>query len=401
MNKLPIINAEKPLDFDFTSLLNFAAPIYLDNNATTKIDDDASSAILKMLEIDYANPSGMHKAGRIAQEYISKARLDISNFLGCLSSEIVFTSGATEGIVTAINSSINTQKKKHIISCVTEHSATLNTLKHLEENGYIISLLEVDRNGCFKIDDLNKLINDNTALVTLMAANNETGTIHKNIDSAVAIAHKYNALFHLDAVQVAGKLHLKPYIDMSIDFLTISGHKLHGPKGVGVLYIKNNTPFQPTIIGGSQENGRRAGTENVPGIVAIGVIAKKNPCFRDTVYKLHEKFITALSLKIPSVIINGGGVPGTINVGFKYVHREAMVVKLSLNGVYASVGSACAKGIESSHVLKAMKVPQEYINGSVRFSMSKYTTEEEIDKAVGIIVNTYNDIRKLSIGIIS
>ncbi len=184
-------------------------------------------------------------------------------------------------------------------------------------------------------------------------------------------------------------------------FLTVSGHKFHTPKGIGALYIKAGTSFYPTIVGGYQENGYRAGTENVPGIVALGIVAKKMPIATTKTFNLHQKFIDGLKIGIPSCIINGGGVPGTINIGFKYVHREAMVVKLSQNGVYASVGSACAKGIAPSHVLKAMNVPPEHLHGSVRFSFSKYTTEDEIDRAISIITSSYNELREISKGIVS
>lgn len=406
MKKLPVIGQENNLTFEFKSLLDFANPIYLDNNATTQIDDDATNEIIKALEKNYANPSGIHNASKIVKHNILIARENVAGFIGCMPDEVIFTSGGTESINTVINSVIQTHyPRKKIITCVTEHGATLNRLKELEKlwsPKYDIVYLDVNQYGNFDINKLENMLSNNVQtnlLVTLMAANNETGTIHTNLDQAIQLSHKYGALFHIDAVQVAGKLSLKQYIDMGTDFLTVSGHKFHAPKGIGAIYVKSGIAFTPTIFGGSQESGKRAGTENVPGILALGAIAKKMPEASSYVKPLHEKFINMLSSKLPSIIINGGGVYGTINIGFKYVHREAMVLKLSEYGVYASVGSACANGIEVSHVLKAMCVSQEYIHGSVRFSLSKYTTEDEIIRAVEIIYRAYCEIRDISFGI--
>lgn len=401
MNKLPVINNAQ--SFEFHSLNDYVRPIYLDNNATTQIDDDAANEMFIALEKNYANPSGAHLAGKIARQGIENARKHVADFIGCEPSEVIFTSGGTESINSVINSVIKTHHaKKNIITCLTEHGAVLNRLKELDST-YNVYYLNVDRNGRFELAALEKLLLENpnsNLLVSLMAANNETGTIHDNIFDAIKLSHNYNALFHVDAVQIAGKIPLAQYIAAGTDFLTISGHKFHAPKGIGALFVRNNIPFYPTIMGGYQENNRRAGTENVPGIVALGALAKKMPLATDLMKKLHQKFIYALSARIPSCIINGGGVPGTINVGFKHIHREAMVLRLSQYDLYASVGSACAKGIEPSHVLSAMKVPQEYLHGSVRFSLSKYTTEEEINRAIDIIETVYNEIRSYSIGII-
>jgi cysteine desulfurase len=403
--KLPVIqNSIVAEEFSFQSLSNYVAPIYLDNNASTKISDEAADAILKALEVNYANPSGAHRAGQEVKQQIEQARTHVSNFLGCLPEEIVFNSGGTEGITSVFNSVLRTHyPRRHLISCLTEHGAVLNNLKAIEEKvGYNVSYLDVDRGGKFDIEQLKSFFrkNDKVPLVSLMAANNETGTIHHNIFEAIEIAHHYGALFHIDAVQIAGKIPIKPYIDAGTDFLTISGHKLHAPKGIGALFVKKGTDYYPMILGGYQENNRRAGTENVPGIIALGIVAEKNPASAELLGPLHKKFADLLLDKLPSCIINGGGIPGTINVGFKYVHREAMVVKMSEYDLYASFGSACAKGIEPSHVLKAMKIPNEYIHGSVRFSMSKYTTENEVERAIEIIIRAYNEIRAISMGIV-
>ena len=405
MKKLTVLKEEDT--FSFKSLADFSRPIYLDNNATTQIDDDAAEEMLRMLEKDFANPSGMHTAGKVAKQNIENARKHVAEFIGCESSEVIFTSGGTESINTVFNSVLKTHyPRRHIISCWTEHGATLNKLKEIEEKWdpkYKISYLDVNRDGKFDLAQLESFLCEKphmNLLVSLMAANNETGTIHDNLFEAIALAHKYDALTHVDAVQIAGKLSIKPYINAGADFLTISGHKFHAPKGVGALFVRKGIKFYPTIIGGYQENNRRAGTENVPGIVALGAVAKKMPVCGNEMLKLHEKFIQLLSTHVPSCIINGGGVPGTINVGFKYVHREAMVAKLSQYDVYASVGSACAKGIEPSHVLKAMGIPNEYIHGSVRFSFSKYTTENEVERAIDAIKKSYDEVRSYSKGII-
>lgn len=408
MKKLPVVKEQVEIElFNFQSLADFARPIYFDNNATTQIDDDAAAEMYSMLEKHYGNPSGIHSAGKIAKSRIAQSRDSVAAFIGCKASELIFTSGGTESINTVINSVVKTHyPRRRIISCQTEHGATLNKLKDLEESWhpkYDVLYLDVDSKGRFDLIQLETWLSENpknNLLVTLMAANNETGTVHDNIFQAIELSKKYDCLFHIDAVQVAGKLPLKPYIDCGTDFLTISGHKFHAPKGIGVIFIKDGLLFSSSIFGGYQENGRRAGTENVPGIIALGVVAAKNPLVTDTMRNLHNKFVSALLERMPDVIINGGGVPGTINVGFKFVHREAMVARLSENELYASVGSACASGIQPSHVLTAMKVPQEFLHGSVRFSFSKYTTNEEINRSIKIIEKTYNEIRSYSKGVI-
>lgn len=404
MKKLPVIQNITPTEISFKSFADYERPIYMDNAASTQVDEDAVVAMIKAMEDNYGNPSGIHEAGKQARESVEEARKNVANFIGCLSEEVVFTSGGTESITTTINSATKASNKTHIISCLTEHGATLNKLKDFEDNKtYKISYLDVDKNGHFRIEQLEKYLQNNVndnLLVSLMAANNETGTIHNNIEQAIKLAHQYGALFHLDAVQIAGKLPIKPYIDYGVDFLSLSGHKFHCPKGIGALFVKSGTPFYSTIVGGSQENNRRAGTENVPAIVAMGVVCKKMPQYDENMEKLHNRFIELICISIPSCIINGGGMWGTISVGFAFVHREAMVYKLSQYNVYASIGSACSKGIQPSHVLKAMNIASEYVNGSIRFSFSKYTTMEEIETAAIVVIKVYYEIRKLSYGII-
>lgn len=406
MTKLPVLNNSTVEEFSFKSLADFARPIYMDNNATTQVDDDAILVMLEAMEKSYANPSGIHAAGQAVKQKIEQARKYVADFIGCLAKEVIFTSGGTEGINSVIESVMRSTQSNnyshHFVTCRTEHGAVLNKIDEAQHRGALVSYLDVDGKGYFDITQLEKILSShaNTSLVSLMAANNETGTIHHNLFDAIAMVHKYGSLFHTDAVQIAGKLSLHPYIKAGTDFLTISGHKFNAPKGIGALYVKTNTPFTSFVVGGYQEYNRRAGTENVPGILALGAVAKKMPQYGEAMIKLHEKFITMLSKRIPSCIINGGGVPGTINVGFKYVHREAMVAKLSQHDLYASVGSACARGIEPSHVLVAMNTPKEYLHGSVRFSFSKYTVEEEIIKAVGIIDKVYDEIRSYSKGIV-
>lgn len=412
--KLPVIQEASHNVVEFDSFLDLAQPIYLDNCSTTKLDFDALNAMIKAMEINYGNSGSIHKAGQKAKELVEEARSHVASFIGCNSDEVIFNSGATESICSVFDSVMKTHyPKKTIISCLTEHSATLSKLKQIEEINYPkynIKYLGVNNNGHFNIERLQYLLQQNpndNLIVSLLAVNNETGTIHNNLlpahglIGAIELTHKYGGLFHIDAVQAAGKISLKPYIDAGVDFLSLSGHKLHAVKGVGALYIKKDIPFIPLIVGGSHENNRRAGTENVPGIVGLGVVASKKPIFGEEIKKLHNIFINELKARVPSCIINGGGLPGIVSVGFKYVNRQAIVMKLSMNNVYAGMGSACSSGIQPSHVLKEMKVAPEYINGSVRFSMSKYTTENEIRRAVEIIGDVYDEVRSWSKGIVT
>ena len=404
--RLPVVDNSDALELDFRSLSEFVSPVYMDNNATTQVDSDAISAMIGVMENEFANPSSIHAGGTKARGLIEEARSNAAMFIGCLPKEVIFTSGATESINSAISSAVTTQyPRTHFVSCLTEHGATLNKLKEVEsKTGYKVSYLDVDGVGRFSTQQLKELLGrepQRTNLVCLLAVNNETGTIHDNIFEAIELAHQYGALFHIDAVQAAGKMPLKPYIDAGVDFLSLSGHKFHAPKGIGALFVKKSIQFAPSILGGYQEDSKRAGTENVPGIVALGTVCKKYVAdgLADMT-GVHKKFVKQLSGKIPLCIMNGGGVSGTVNVGFKYVSREAMVVKMSQYGLYAGVGSSCASGIEPSHVLKAMKVPKEYIHGSVRFSCSKYTTEAEVDRAVDIIAKAYDEVRSMGIGIV-
>jgi len=401
--KLPIIKENSVENVMFESFHDMIMPIYFDNNATTRVDEDAVIAMMDVMENYYGNPSALHKSGQRMADLINDARNNIASFIGCAINQFIFVSSGTEAINSVIDSVVKLfPRKNRIITCVTEHNATLNKLKF--DTKHDICYLSVDHHGRVSLDELEGYLkNDinNNALFTIMACNNETGTIHKNIFDAITLAHKYNCLVHIDAVQIAGKLPIKPYIDAGVDYLTISGHKFHCPKGIGVLYFKDNTTLYPIFFGGNQEYGLRAGTENAPAIIAMGTVARKNPLFTDNMKNMHDLFISLLTNRIPSCIINGGDLPGTINVGFKYIHRDAMVVKLSENMLYSSIGSACSTGLQPSHVLKAMNVPNEYINGSLRFSFSKYTTEYEVRKSIDIIEKAYNELRNISIGIIA
>lgn len=401
--KLPVIN-NAPIeveDFSFQSLVDFVQPIYFDNNATTRVDEDAVMAMILAAERDYGNPSTFHVYGQASRKLVEEARAEIAKFIGCKSQEVVFTSGGTESINMAINSAIKCSPYKNIISCKTEHGATLNTLLELEKNGYNVHFLSVDSNGQFDIEEFREVFrqkfNHEVALTSLMAANNETGTIHSidNLNEAFMTTFYHLGFSHLDAVQVAGKLNLSQYAQNSyLDFLSISGHKFHAPKGIGALMIKEGRKFTPLIFGGSHEEGRRAGTENVPGILAMAAVAKKFEPMKDDNRQL---FIKLLLEKIPEARINGGGIPNTVNVSFPYIHRESMVYLLSKLGVYCSVGSACAKGLEPSHVLRAMGTECQFIHGAIRFSFSKFTTEDEIKRSADIIQSAYVKLKDISI----
>lgn len=390
MTVLPVI---KNIDIDFKSLQDKERSIYFDNNSTTEIDEDAATSMLVAAESGYGNPSTSHRHGRDAKIALESAREAVAKFMSANQEEVIFTSGGTESINTAINSAICTSSKKRIISCKTEHKATLSKLKSLDKTHDII-LLPVDNDGRIDLNDFKQFINNNTCLVTLMAANNETGTYHNNLTEIIDIARRHGAATHIDAVQVAGKESLARFMDMGPNLMSISGHKFHAPKGIGALYISKNTPFVPLIFGGEQEFAKRAGTENVPSAIALGIAASKARYLSD---ELRDLFIHLLKNSIPSIAINGAlGVANTVNVGFPGVHRDALVTELSNNKLMASTGSACTKGTTPSHVLLAMNISEEYIHSSVRFSFSKLTTKSEIEKSIPIIKNAYERILSIS-----
>ncbi|MEB3336963.1 MAG: cysteine desulfurase NifS [Leptolyngbyaceae bacterium] len=378
-----------------------SAVIYLDNNATTQVDPEVVEAILPYLTQYYGNPSSMHSFGGQVGKALKQARGQVAALLGAEASEIIFTSCGTEGNNTAIRAAIAAQPdRKHLITTQVEHACVLNLFKQLEKQGYTVTYLSVNRKGQLDLMELEAAMTGNTALVSTMYANNETGTVFP-IEQIGAIAKEYGATFHVDAVQVAGKLPLNMKTS-TIDLLTISGHKLHAPKGVGALFVRRGFRFRPLLIGGHQERGRRAGTENVAGIVGLGKaaeLAQLHLADVATEKKLRDRLEKGL-LAIPDTEINGdrkNRLPNTTNIGFKYIEGEAILLSLDQHGICASSGSACTSGsLEPSHVLRAMGLPYTILHGSIRFSLSRYTTEAEIDRILAVMPGIVERLRAMS-----
>lgn len=376
--------------------------IYLDNNATTKVDPDVLAAMLPYLAEYYGNPSSMHHFGGQVGKALKHARAQVASLLGAEDSEIIFTSCGTEGNNTAIRAALSAQPdRKHLITTQVEHACVLNLFKQLEKQGYSVTYLSVNRQGQVDLMELEAAMTGNTALVSMMYANNETGTVFP-VEAAGAIAKEYGATFHVDAVQVAGKLPLNMK-SSTIDLMTISGHKLHAPKGVGALYIRRGFRFRPLLIGGHQERGRRAGTENVAGIIALGQAAElAQSHLADIVVekKLRDRLEKGILATIPNCEVNGDPkhrLPNTTNIGFKYIEGEAILLSLDKFGVCASSGSACTSGsLEPSHVLRAMGLPYTTLHGSIRFSLSRYTTEAEIDRVLELLPDIIDRLRAMS-----
>ena len=376
--------------------------IYLDNNATTKIDDDVLAAMLPYLSIYYGNPSSMHTFGGQVGRVVRQARSQVASLLGAEDSEIIFTSCGTEGDNAAILAALKAQpNKKHIITTEVEHPAILNLCRRLEKDGYTVTYLSVNNKGQLDLDELEASLTGNTAVVSVMYANNETGVIFP-IEQIGQIVKEYGALFHVDAVQAVGKIPLNMKTS-TIDLLTLSGHKIHAPKGIGALYVRKGVRFRPLLIGGHQERGRRGGTENVAGIVALGEAAKlAQQHLAGVVWeqRLRDKLEQGILKSIPNTVINGDPVnrlPNTTNIGFKYIEGEAILLSLDQFGICASSGSACTSGsLEPSHVLRALGLPYSVLHGSIRFSLSRYTTEAEIDRVLEVLPGTINRLRELS-----
>lgn len=377
--------------------------IYLDNNATTKVAPEVLEEMLPYFSEHYGNPSSMHSFGGKVGVKLKEARNRVAQGLGCHPDEIIFNACGTEGDNTAIHSALTANpEKKHFITTRVEHPAVLNVGKGLESKGYDVTYLPVDKQGHLDLEELKAAITDDTALVSIMYANNESGVIFP-IPEIAAITKQRGVLLHVDAVQAVGKIP----IDLStlpVDYLVLSGHKIHAPKGVGALFVRRDAPFRPYILGGHQEHGRRAGTENTAGIIALGKaveLAVGNLEHENTVVKgLRDKLQTGLMESIPDAIVNGdqeNRLPNTLSIAFKYIEGEAMLLLLDQYGICASSGSACTSGsLEPSHVLRAMGVPFTFAHGSLRFSLSRYTTEAEIDTVLKELPPVIERLRAMS-----
>lgn len=377
--------------------------IYLDNNATTPVAPEILDEMLPYLKGLYGNPSSMHTFGGQLHRKVEDARFRVAQLIGAEPEEIIFTSCGTESDNTAIMSAVESlPHKRHIITTRVEHPAVLNFCKHLARKGFRVTFLPVNNYGQLNIDELLKVIDDDTALVSIMYANNETGVIFP-ITEIAEILKERRILFHTDAVQAVGKIPIDVK-KLPVDMLSLSGHKLHAPKGVGALYVRKGTRFYPYIIGGHQERGRRAGTENVASIIGLGKaceLAMKNLNDEVAYLKgLRDKLETVLLKSCPDVIINGdinNRLPNTTNLSFEFVEGEAILLRLNEYGICASSGSACTSGsLEPSHVLRAMGIPFTAIHGSIRFSLSRYNTGEEIDRVIKIMPGIIKELRQLS-----
>jgi cysteine desulfurase len=360
--------------------------VYVDNNATTRVAPEVLEAMLPYFSEFYGNPSSMHFFGGQVQKKVNEARERVADFLGAEPSEIVFTSCGTESDNAAIFGTLDSYpEKRHFITSRVEHPAIMNVSSYLNRKGYRTTEVCVDREGRLDLDELKESITDNTAIVSIMYANNETGAIFP-IEEIGEIVKSRGIPFHTDAVQAAGKIPLNMK-KSTVDLLSISGHKLHAPKGIGVLYIRKGTKFSPFMIGGHQEKGRRGGTENVPYIIGLGKaceLAKIHLEEENTRIRALRDYLEAKILeKIPNTLINGdrrSRLPNTLSVSFEYVEGESILLLLSDLGICASSGSACTSGsLEPSHVLRAMGVPFTAAHGSIRFSLSIYNTKEEMD----------------------
>ncbi len=370
--------------------------IYLDNNATTAVDPAVLEEMLPYLSKLYGNPSSIHTFGGQVGRSLAMARERVAALINADPDEIIFTSCGTESDNTVLFAAVQASPdKRHVISTRVEHPAVLNTVQHLDRAGYSTSLLGVDKQGRLDLEELTRTIRKDTALVSVMHANNETGTVFPIAEIAALCAER-GVPFHTDAVQSVGKLPL----DMKaapVSYLSLSGHKLHAPKGVGVLYVRRKSPYTPFMLGGHQEHGRRAGTENTASIVALGKACELATLHmqeeQTRILALRDRLEQGLLAAIPESIINGdreNRLPNTCNISFKHVEGEAILLMLDQLGVCASSGSACTSGsLEPSHVLRAMGVPFTFAHGSIRFSLSRFTTESDIqlvlDKLPGII----------------
>lgn len=377
--------------------------IYFDNNATTQVAPEVLEAMLPFFKDMYGNASSMHSFGGQVGKHIAAAREQIAELLGAMPDEILFTSCGTESDNTAVISAIETQpEKKHFITTRVEHAAVLAMGDYLEKKGYDVTYLSVDSKGQLDLAELEAAIRPDTALVSIMFANNETGTVFP-IAEIAEIVKSRGVLLHVDAVQAVGKeiIDLKK---LPIDFLALSGHKLHAPKGIGVLYIRRGTRFRPFLRGGHQERGRRAGTENSPYIIGLGKaceLAGKNIAQERTeVARLRDMLEQGIVSQIPNSIVNGDRehrLPNTTSIAFEAVEGEAILLMLDQFGICASSGSACTSGsLEPSHVLRAMGVPFTYAHGSVRFSLSRYSTEEEVKKVIEVTPKIIENLRAIS-----
>ncbi len=378
--------------------------IYLDNNATTMVDPEVVAAMLPFFSEQYGNPSSLHQFGDRVGRALQQARRQVQALLGAhYDSEIIFTSCGTESDSTAILSALKAQpERKEIITTVVEHPAVLTLCQQLEKEGYTVHYLKVDKRGRLDMKEYIGLLSDRVAVVSVMWANNETGTLFP-VEEMADLAQQAGVMFHTDAVQAVGKIPID-LKNSAIDMLSLSGHKLHAPKGVGVLYLRRGVRFRPLLRGGHQERGRRAGTENSASIVALGKAAELALHHLDEektrVRQLRDRLERGLLEAIPNCFVTGdpgNRLPNTCNIAFEYVEGEAILLLLNKEGIAASSGSACTSGsLEPSHVMRAMEIPFTAAHGSIRFSLSRYNSDAEVDRVIESLPSIIARLRKLS-----
>ena len=378
--------------------------VYMDNSATTAVKQEVLDQMMPIFTEIYANPSSIHQSGQIAKVYVDKARMQVASLLNASLDEIYFTAGGSESDNWALKGVAEKYRKKgnHIITTKIEHHAILHTCEYLEKQGYEVTYLDVDKYGVVDLEQLKKSITNQTILISVMFANNEIGTIQP-IEEIGNIAKEHKILFHTDAVQAIGNVDIDVH-KLNIDMLSMSGHKIHAPKGIGVLYIRKGLILPNLIHGGAQERKRRAGTENVPGIVGLGKaceIAKQhmeNHIAHCT--KLRDRLIEKVTQKIPYTLVTGSlehRLPGLASFCFKYIEGEALLLSLDMKGIAGSSGSACTSGsLDPSHVLMALGLKHEIAHGSLRLSLSDFNTEEEVDYVVEELTVIVQRLRNMS-----
>jgi cysteine desulfurase len=379
--------------------------IYLDHNATTPVDPAAADAMMRALQDLFGNASSVHYYGQQAKAAIDDARSAVAALVGAEPSEIIFTSGGTEADNFAIRGAAEALEltgRRHLITLGIEHEAVLNTFKALAKRGWRTTVLPLDASGIVSPDRLREAMTDDTALVSIMHANNEIGTIQP-ITELAAIAHLHGALFHTDAVQSAGKIPVSVRA-LGVDLLSVSAHKFYGPKGIGALWAKRGVRLSPFLSGGKQERNRRAGTENVPGAIGMGIAAAravpKMAADAARLAALRDRLENGILASVPNTDVNGSRearVPNTTNISFDRIEAESLLIALDLEGVAVSTGSACSSGtLEPSHVLKAMNLSSHRAQNSIRFSLGASNTDEQIDRVLGILPRVVAKLRTLS-----
>lgn len=377
---------------------------YFDNAATTRTDDEVLKEMLPYFSQSYGNPSSIYKIGRENRKAVEEAREKVAKAINAEPNEIYFTAGGSESDNTAIRGIAYAYKQRgnHIITSKIEHPAVLETCKQLEKEGFEVSYIGVDEKGIVNLEELKNSIKETTTLITIMFANNEIGTIEP-IKEIGKIAKENNIIFHTDAVQAVGSVKIDVK-EMNIDSLSLSGHKFYGPKGIGALYVKKSVRFQKFVNGGHQEKNKRAGTENVPGIVGLGKaieVAYSNlEEHNKKIKELRDYYVEEVKKRIPYIKINGdmeNRLPGNSNISFRFIEGEGLLLNLDLKGICASSGSACTSGsLDPSHVLLAIGLPHEIAHGSLRISIGKYNTKEEVDYLLDNLVEIVKRLRNMS-----